>query len=116
MVTAELTHEEEAKAILALIEKEKDFAFWPEEPYTIINDEFEEGGRWHNLEHKTVLNTENGRVFGWTARVGATEYQENEAPLDVHPLVADQPEVITFDRYVISGHGNLFARIERKAD
>lgn len=115
-MSTKLTHKEEAKAILALIEKDGDFASWPEKPYTIINDEFEEGGRWHNLEHKTALNTENGRVFGWTVRVGATEYQDDEAPDEVYPLVADQPEVVTFDRYVVSGRGNLFARIERKVD
>lgn len=110
----ELTHEEEAKKLLALIEEESDFAYYPESPYTIIHEEFEEGGRWHNLESKTVRNTDNGRMFGWTIRVGATENQENEDPTEVYALTQLEPEVTTFDRYAVKT-GHVWSRIERES-
>lgn len=109
----ELTHAEEAKKLLALIEEDGDFAYYPEKPYEIVHEEFEEGGRWYNLDNKTVRNTDNGRMFGWTISVGATENQEDEDPSVVYALKQMKPEVATFDRYTFES-GRLWSRVERK--
>ena len=107
-----MTAEEEVAHLLALIDEDGLVAFCPPAPYKIIHDEFEEGGRWYNLEHKTVRNTENGLMFGWTVQVGATEYQENEYPKEVFILEKLEPITVTYDVY---GSGKSeWSRIERK--
>lgn len=77
------------------------------EGYEMVAEEEDTGGRWH--VHTTIIfrNLENGRYFGLTNRIGATESQENEWADEILYLeVSEAPQIVQ----TFTSNGNFYLK------